>query len=728
MFAGILLVILASPLDEPLPATANESHKDALARYGAGLWQARRERLLTAAKSLEVAAKQDPDSTAALKELVSVYARIGREPEAIRAARTIMEKNPTDADMAHKLSRLLADVGEVADAVSFAKVAAEHIDLTEWPEKALAIYRDLASLEDRNGNAKGSVRAWQQTLALLAGRRKSLIALAAFTPHELDVETADAYERLGKSLVKAGSAEQATTAFQSAHKLYSDPAKLNDKQAAARLDWNLSSAFAGTNPAAALKHLEAFLQLKPQAAEPFERLVELYRAAGRDAEVVAALEGYLSGDSLNVFLRAVLALEQTRDPVTRKAGDDTFTALLGVQKESKILRLALRSCVETDRPARAIDLLDSAYAVLKADEVKPSAARTLAADKARALLEILFAEKEWAAAVLRAGEDDLKAGRTRTHQTWYALASLAARHKKLDNAAVQYKQAIQTAPPNAQADAYTQLINVLRRNHKPVEIADVCRKGLQNTMLFPAFFNYHLALALADLGEADEAIATADKAIVQAGAADRLTMRAQKVYVLQRLEKWDDATALCKKLLGEFDESADRLRIRYLLATSHWGAKRYAESEAELRAILDADPDHTGACNDLGYHLAEQGRSLDEAERLIRRAIAIDRVDRRRSGDPEAESASYLDSLAWVLFRREKLTEARDLLVKASAMPDAANSGVVFDHLGDVQFRLGEKERARAAWKEAEKLLEADSRGKRDGRLDDVRRKLKRFP
>ncbi|MFO0801801.1 MAG: tetratricopeptide repeat protein [Gemmataceae bacterium] len=207
------------------------------------------------------------------------------------------------------------------------------------------------------------------------------------------------------------------------------------------------------------------------------------------------------------------------------------------------------------------------------------------------------------------------------------------------------------------------------------------------------------------MGNADDAIAAADKAIAQGGAADRLSLRLQKVAVLQRLGRWDDAVALCKKLLAEFDETGERLRIRYSLANSYWGAKKHAESEAELRAILDADADHAGACNDLGYHLAEQGRNLDEAERLVRRAISIDRVDRRRSGDPEADSPAYLDSLAWVLFRREKLEAARDLLTQAAAMPDGANDGVVWDHLGDVQYRLGEKDKARAAWLEAEQRL-----------------------
>ena len=61
-------------------------------------------------------------------------------------------------------------------------------------------------------------------------------------------------------------------------------------------------------------------------------------------------------------------------------------------------------------------------------------------------------------------------------------------------------------------------------------------------------------------------------------------------------------------------------------------------------------------------------------------------------------------------------------------MPEGATDGVVWDHLGDVRFRLGDKDKARAAWGEAAKLLAADPRGKRDGRLDDVTRKLKRLP
>jgi tetratricopeptide (TPR) repeat protein len=248
----------------------------------------------------------------------------------------------------------------------------------------------------------------------------------------------------------------------------------------------------------------------------------------------------------------------------------------------------------------------------------------------------------------------------------------------------------------------------------------------------PVYFNYHLAGALAELGEADAALAAADKAIEQTGENDRLTVRLQKLYVLRLLGKWDDAIALGKKLLDEFDAPADRRRTRYALAGAYWGARKRAEAEAELRAILDADPDHAAAANDLGFHLADQGRDLDEAERLIRSALANDRIDRRKAGNAELENAAYIDSLGWVLFRRGKLPEARVELERAAALHAGAIDPVVWDHLGDVLFRLGEKAQAKAAWEKAQGLYENEprgtARGRHDGRLSELKRKLKLTP
>jgi hypothetical protein len=45
-----------------------------------------------------------------------------------------------------------------------------------------------------------------------------------------------------------------------------------------------------------------------------------------------------------------------------------------------------------------------------------------------------------------------------------------------------------------------------------------------------------------------------------------------------------------------------------------------------------------------------------------------------------------------------------------------------------VRFRLGEKAKAKIAWDLAVDRYAVDARGKRDGRLDEVRRKLKLVP
>src|SRR5205823_7522914 len=108
--------------------------------------------------------------------------------------------------------------------------------------------------------------------------------------------------------------------------------------------------------------------------------------------------------------------------------------------------------------------------------------------------------------------------------------------------------------------------------------------------------------------------------------------------------------------------------------------------------------------NALGYHLADQGRKLDEAERLVRRALELDRVEKRQKKEmlaAEEENAAFLDSLGWVLFRKGRLTEARDWLKKSCALPDGAGDPAVWDHLGDVYARLGSTSEAKAAWEKA---------------------------
>lgn len=730
MVAGVLAVGLMLPAAGDFAQT--EARKDALARYGAGLWQARRDRLLSAAKSHEAAAKSDPDAVAPRRELVKLYGQLGREPDAITMARAVLEKDPRDAETAHTLATLLADAGERKQAVAAAKLAAEHLDPHTRPDRSLAILRDLASLLDKAGEPAAAINPLQAAAELCTTRKKAVVASGLYTAAEADAEASDTLERLGKVLVKAGKPADAVAAFKSAAKLAADPA------VAARLDWNLSAAHqAGGDPAAALAALEAFLKLKPIAVEPYERYAKLLRDAGRPAAVVPALQRLADRDGQNVPLLAVLAAEAARDPVTR-IGADTLFAELATATDPKVVRVLVRSHVETGRVDLILADLDRVYKLLHPDpkDPPPEGETGFAVGRARALADALRAEPEWTAAVLRTAAADLQTGATHAPSTWHTLGTLAARTGKLDLAAAQFRQAVRTAPrgdgrePSPRVQAYDQLMRVLWRARRPREIADLCRDALgdRRTGMSEVFFQYHLAYALAELGEADPALAAADAAIAGAGDTDRLSVRLRKVSVLQVLGRPDEAVKLARKLLAEAESAADRGRVRYDLAAALWGAGERDAAEAELRALLDADPDHAGGCNDLAYRLAEQGRDLREAERLVRHALAVDGAVRRKAGNPEPAHAAYLDTLGWVLFRRGDLPGARAALEEASATPEGAADAVVWDHLGDVLFRQGEKAKAKAMWEKAAELYATDPRGKRDGRADELAKKLKRVP
>lgn len=744
MVAGLLVGAVLCVSAEPAGPSMTDAHRDALARYGAAVWNLRRERLLTAAKQLEAAAKQDPDATEPLKELAKLYAQLGRDPEAIKAARKVVAKDPSDFDTAALLARLLFDSGEAKEALSFAKLALGSKALAERPEKAVRVYREMAALGEKAHDLATAELALRRAIELVTDGRAAAIQAGAFTPKEADTEAADNLERLGRILVKRGKYDLAAEAFGVAAKLYADPKRANDSLGAARLGWNISGALqAAGEPEQALKPLEEFLKFQPQAPEPYQRLAEVLRAANRSEAVVPALRKYLAQDKQNRWLAAVLAAELAAGFGTRVEGDELFRSLTAYhptqnrEADPKVIAVAVRSHLDTGRAREIIADLDRSFVLLedkkkeKGEAPATDAAKRFAADKARAVAEALKERPKGVDDLLAAAADDLKAGTKRAYGTAYFLGALAARHHKLELAEYQFRQAAPNSPRETQIDALSALIDVLWRARRPDKVARVCRDAM-DTQTIQVFFNFHLALALAEQGEAAKAVDAADKCILQAGDTDRLTVRLRRHRVLTVLSKWDEAIEYGNKLLDEFDAPADRQRVRYAQAGTYWAAKKPREAEALLRAILDDDADDAGACNDLGYHLADQGRNLDEAERLVRHAILLDRIERRKSGSADPESAAYRDSLGWVLFRQGKLAEAKAELEAALALPDGATDPVVWDHLGDVLFRSGDKPGAKKMWLKAQEIYEADlrlsARGRRDGRLDEVKRKLTRVP
>ncbi|MDA1184029.1 MAG: tetratricopeptide repeat protein [Acidobacteria bacterium] len=124
------------------------------------------------------------------------------------------------------------------------------------------------------------------------------------------------------------------------------------------------------------------------------------------------------------------------------------------------------------------------------------------------------------------------------------------------------------------------------------------------------------------------------------------------------------------------------------LADLYSDTGRDEEAEQTLRRYLATTPADAMAMNHLGYLLADRGKALDEAIRLVERALDAD------PGNP-----SYLDSLGWAHFRRGDFEEAEKYLLPAAEQ--LPGNAVVQDHLGDVLAGQGRWLDAIAAWTRA---------------------------
>ena len=90
----------------------------------------------------------------------------------------------------------------------------------------------------------------------------------------------------------------------------------------------------------------------------------------------------------------------------------------------------------------------------------------------------------------------------------------------------------------------------------------------------------------------------------------------------------------------------------------------------------------------VGYMLTESGRQLDEAVRLVQRALDID------PGNP-----FYLDSLGWAYYKAGQFELAEENLRRAAEQ--LVVNSVVQDHYGDVLLKLGRLQEAIERWTQA---------------------------
>ena len=291
--------------------------------------------------------------------------------------------------------------------------------------------------------------------------------------------------------------------------------------------------------------------------------------------------------------------------------------------------------------------------------------------------------------------------------TYWELILVQDEAEKFDDAEKTWKEMIERFPDERNARSLALLAKVQSdANRLPAAIEtirDALKTDPNDTGLLQTLVNL---LVKAD--KVDEALGMLQARV----AADPNNPESGLLlgYVLTQAKRSAEAIAHYKTMIQRFEnnEAITKL-VRSSLSIVYTDMGDFPRAEAELETIFAKEPDDAGVNNDLGYLYADQGKNLEKAESMIRKAVAED-----------PENSAYLDSLGWVLFKRGKFQEARISLEKAQA--DTRIDATVPDHLGDVYFQLQEIPKAKAAWERALKL--ANMTRPPDKKLGEIKRKL----
>ncbi|MDG5816440.1 tetratricopeptide repeat protein [Chitinispirillales bacterium ANBcel5] len=165
----------------------------------------------------------------------------------------------------------------------------------------------------------------------------------------------------------------------------------------------------------------------------------------------------------------------------------------------------------------------------------------------------------------------------------------------------------------------------------------------------------------------------------------RIMARRLQGYIFIHQEEFAKAAEVIQIALEK--DSTD-FYLWFELGSALERSKRYDEASDAFRTALTIKPANPLASNYLGYMWAEQGINLDSARILIEDALKAD-----------PRNGAYLDSYAWVFYQLGDYQKA--LFYQNKALKRLNNDAILFSHLGDMLYELGNYNDALEAYKKS---------------------------
>ena len=227
------------------------------------------------------------------------------------------------------------------------------------------------------------------------------------------------------------------------------------------------------------------------------------------------------------------------------------------------------------------------------------------------------------------------------------------------------ERVIRVEPDNLQAISY--LIRYYGTNRAFDRLEDLCRRAVIN---YPEelVFHYYLGVACWQAGKLDDAL------------------KAFQDGLLQRTD--ESRPEMVADLYNQMGDVLHELG-------------REQDSFNAYDSCLVYQDDNITCLNNYAYYLSLKNQNLDKAEEMSYRTIRL-----------EPANKTYLDTYAWILFQKERYSEAQAYMDKvvspqlsdSALVADPELSGPVLEHAGDVAACNGNLEQALRFWRLAQQM------------------------
>lgn len=145
------------------------------------------------------------------------------------------------------------------------------------------------------------------------------------------------------------------------------------------------------------------------------------------------------------------------------------------------------------------------------------------------------------------------------------------------------------------------------------------------------------------------------------------------------------------------DKIALKVQFYSYLADCYYSLDSVEKAFTMFDQVLKINPDDIIVLNNYAYYLSLRNERLDLAEKMSSKAVSM-----------ESDNPTYLDTYAWVLFKRGNYSQAR-FYMKLALEKTKEPSGVLYEHYGDILFKNDKPEEALEMWKKAFEIREGTS-------------------